>query len=250
MLPEHESVRVGAIDAAISHSTWRVRLSLSTFLLPGAVSRIRTWAARLVRALWKHGAEGVVLGVVGHHFGDAPMPAWAKAAAAHGGKPHRSPRLVTRPLSRRSGNGRRPSNGRSRNRIRRLDPGVSLDHWPPAASGWIRPASSRDVDELAGRLSLIAQRALPLARITSPSSGRTPKASARRAAQHSSHGAFGHPLRRASWLGPQRCFRRRPGLCAHGGRRCAEANDESARTVLESAKPPRRSAAPSDGRIA
>jgi len=66
---------------------------------------------------------------------------------------------------------------------------------PPAASGW-DPAQLLhvDVDELARSLSLIAQRALPagsdhLARHRVAL--RKPRHAG--AAQHSSHGAFGHP---------------------------------------------------------
>jgi len=82
MLPEHESVAVGAIDAAISPLDLESPVEpLDLPVLPGAVRPDQdVGGADLGEGALENGAEGVVLGVVGHPM--RPMPAWAKAAAA------------------------------------------------------------------------------------------------------------------------------------------------------------------------
>jgi len=181
-----------------------------------------------------------------------PMPAWAKAAAARRRKAAQVGPVSSRgPLSRRSGNGRRPSNGRSRNRS-----AVWIRACPrPLARQPLRvgsgPASSTSTwTSSPGRLSLMQQRALPagsdhLARHRVAL--RKPRHAG--AAQHSSHGAFGHPAQEASWAGPQRCFRRAARTLRSRRASVAEANDESARTVLESGQTSSSKRRTSDGRI-
>jgi len=117
--------------------------------------------------------------------------------------------------------------------IRRLDPGVSLDHWPPAASGW-DPAQLLhvDVDELRRSLSLIAQRALPAGsdHLAVIGALRKPRHAGRRSTRVTVRSA----PRSGGPVGLAAAVLRGRQDSALTRRRCAEANDEVGSNVLES----------------